>query len=288
LTFSVIIPTHNRAAQLANCLCALARLDYPRDRFEVIVVDDASETPLDDALARVPPELQVTLIRQAQAGPAAARNAGARCARGELLAFTDDDCAPAPDWLAAFEARLHAAPKAALGGRTINALSANPYSIASQMLISYLYAYYNADPDRAHFFASNNFAVAREPFLAIGGFDASFPRAAEDRDFCDRWIFQGRALTYVPDAVVYHAHLLTFGSFLRQHWYYGRSAYHFHELRAQRHHARLRMEPPPFYFDLVRYPYRKLRLPRAAQVAGLMVLTQVANVAGFAYERMRP
>lgn len=287
LTFSIIIPTHNRAMQLADCLGALACLDYPRDRFEVIVVDDASEMPLDDAFARVPRDLEVTLLRQSQAGPAAARNLGAMRARGTFFAFTDDDCVPTPGWLSALEARLCASPETAFGGQTVNALTANPYSIASQMLLSYLYAYYNPDPDRARFFTSNNIAVSREPFLALGGFDASFPRTAEDRDFCDRWVCQGRALIYEPAALVYHAHPLTFFTFLRQHGYYGRGAFHFHELRARRSHTRLRLEPPSFYFNLIRYPFREFSPQRAAKFAGLMALTQIANAAGFAYERFR-
>ena len=88
---SIVIPTYGRPDQLAACLDSLEALDYPRDRFEVIVVDDGSPQPL-------PPyggALRVTLVRQAHAGPAAARNTGAAASRGRWLAFTDDDCRPA-------------------------------------------------------------------------------------------------------------------------------------------------------------------------------------------------
>jgi glycosyltransferase involved in cell wall biosynthesis len=262
ISFSVIIPTRNRVKQLTNCLRALAHLDYPRDDFEVIVADDASEMPLDAALAALPKDLKVSVLRQTHAGPAAARNAGAEEARGTFLAFTDDDCAPSPGWLAAFRARLNDSPETAFGGQTRNALPGNRYSIASQMLISYLYAYYNLIPDRARFFASNNFAVSRKSFLTMGGFDSSFARTAEDREFCDHWIFLGRKLTYVPDALVYHAHPLTLSGMVRQHWYYGRDAYHYHEVYTRRHRSRVRIEPLRFYLNLVRYPVREIPLPR--------------------------
>ncbi len=287
ISFSVIIPTRNRVEQLTNCLCAIAHLDYPRDNFEVIVADDASEMPLDAAFAALPHDLNVSLLRQTRAGPAAARNAGATHASGTFLAFTDDDCTPSPGWLAAFHSTLNDSPETAFGGQTLNALPGNRYSIASQMLIGYLYAYYNRIPDRARFFASNNLAVSRETFLSMGGFDASFTRTAEDREFCDHWVFLGRRLTYVPDALVYHAHPLTLSAFFRQHWYYGRDAHHYHEVYARRYHSHVRIEPLRFYFDLVRYPLREFHPSSAALIMVLMILTQIANAAGFAYESAR-
>src|SRR5688572_17617375 len=106
--FSIIIPTRNRSGHLAACLKSLARLDYPCDRFEVIVVDDGSETPVDGVVAAIRERIDVSLATQAHAGPATARNRGAAGAKGEFLAFTDDDCAPASDWLQRLAARFAA------------------------------------------------------------------------------------------------------------------------------------------------------------------------------------
>jgi GT2 family glycosyltransferase len=73
----------------------------------------------------------------------------------------------------------------------------NPFSTASQLLIDYLYEYYNIDSPQSLFFASNNFAVARKLFNQVGQFDLNFPLAAgEDREFCDRWLFHGYSLYY--------------------------------------------------------------------------------------------
>lgn len=91
---SVIIPTYERAGQLSVCLGALAAQDYPRDRFEVLVVDDGSATSPEGSVGTFRHQLNVRLLKQLHSGPAAARNHGTAHAKGAFLAFTDDDCAP--------------------------------------------------------------------------------------------------------------------------------------------------------------------------------------------------
>ena len=284
--FSVVIPTYARARQLTACLQSLVRLDYACDRFEVIVVDDGSETPAEAVVAAFRDRINVTLLTQRHAGPAMARNTGAARARGEFLAFTDDDCAPAPEWLQALAECFAATPDRLIGGRTLNALPHNPYSTASQLLIAYLYTYYNACPDQARFFASNNLALPARRFQALGGFDTTYTRtAAEDRELCDRWLQHGYRMTYAPEALVYHAHALTFRGFWRQHFNYGRGAFRFREARAYRGQQRMRIEPLSFYVDLLRYPFSRARGRRALLLAGLLLLSQVAHAAGFFRER---
>lgn len=284
---SIIIATHNRPEKLAACLGSLAGLDYPRGRFEVIVVQDGGEQPLDAVVAAVRDRLAVTLVAQRHAGPATARNTGAAHARGESLVFIDDDCTPRVGWLRALAARLAAAPDRAVGGQTLNALPDNVYSTASHLLVDYLYGYYNADHDRAHFLASNNLALPAVCFRAIGGFDARFPfAAAEDRDICDRWLDHGYAMTYAPEAVSDHSHTLAFGSFWRQHFTYGRGAFSFHRARARRGGRRISIEPLRFYLGLLRYPLARSRDLRGLKLAGLLMMSQMANAAGFAWQRL--
>lgn len=275
---SIVIPTRDRPQHVRACVQSLMRLDYPHDRFEVIVVDDGSVQPVEVNQARI--------IRQPRGGPARARNAGARAARGELLAFTDDDCFPDAGWLrAAVEAwRQH--PATLLGGAVVNLLPDNPWAEASQMLVSYLYDYYNRGGNGARFFTTNNMAVGRADFLEVGGFDEQFPRAAaEDREFCDRWRHQGRGLQYVPGMVVRHAHRLNAPRFFRQHFNYGRGAHYYHRIRAQRWSESLHIEPVGFYTGLLRYPWGRCGTARALQLMTLLFSAQVANAFGFFYER---
>ncbi|ERT09924.1 glycosyltransferase like 2 family protein [Lyngbya aestuarii BL J] len=162
------------------------------------------------------------------------------------------------------------------------------YSTASQLLIDYLYEYYNADREQASFFASNNFALSTDSFHQVGRFDTTFPLAAgEDREFCDRWLYQGYSMAAVPDAEIYHAHNLTLKSFWRQHFNYGRGAFHFHQLRAKRGVGEIKVEPLSFYFKLLSYPFFQPghHQPRLI-LSMLFFVSQVANVLGFFWERI--
>ncbi|HEX7588066.1 MAG TPA: glycosyltransferase [Anaerolineae bacterium] len=284
--FSIIVPTFARRQQLSNCLAGFVHLDYPRDCFEVIVVDDGDAAPPSGIIAEVAGLLDIRLVCQPHSGPASARNMGASQARGTFLAFTDDDCQPAPDWLAVLAARLQQNPDCACGGNTINALPANPFSTASQLLIGYLYGYYNVDREHARFLASNNFAMSKAGFSSIGGFDTTYPyAAAEDRELCDRWLQLGRRMVYAPEAIVYHAHVLDLRSFWRQHWNYGRGAYFFRRVRALRGGTRIRIEPPLFYLNLLRSPFLQTNRMSALWLAILLGLSQVANAAGLLSEQ---
>lgn len=284
--FSIVIPTYNRPERLQQCLNAIAQLDYPHDQFEVIVVDDGSQESLEAVVAPLQDCLNLRLVRQANSGPAKARNTGASMAQGKFLVFTDDDCLPAIDWLASLAARFEQSPDSLVGGRTLNALPDNLYSSASQGLIDYLYKYYNPERNPSSFFASNNFALPRQQFHQIGGFDTSFPLAAgEDREFCDRWLHHDYPMTYAPEVQIYHAHHLTLHKFWRQHFNYGRGAFCFHQARAGRAGDRVQVEPLSFYFHLLTYPLSQGAYLRALPLSILFFVSQVANVAGFFWER---
>ena len=281
---SIVIATADRPGPLARCLTAVAALEHPRDELEVIVVDDGGGADLELPAGGLP----VRLLRRERGGPGAARNDGARAAAGELLAFTDDDCLPEPAWLRELCAAARgAAPGTMVGGRTVNALAGNRFAEASQHIQDLVYAHYNRDPEHARFFATNNLAVPRDAFLALGGFDvATFPFASEDRDLCDRWRASGRGLRSAPGAVVRHAHDLDLRGFVRQHVAYGRGAARYHRARALRGTGRLRDETS-FHLDRSLW-LRTARLRparRAAAMVPLLALWQAANAAGFLLER---
>lgn len=286
--FSVVIPTYGRPRQLMACLEALTRIEYRRDRFDVLVVDDGSPLPLDGVIARFGEQLNLRLIRQEHAGPARARNAGASSMRGRFLAFIDDDCTPAPDWLQSLALRFARTPDNGIGGRTVNAIPGNLWSGASQMLIDYLYGYYNAASGKSPFFAANNLALPADRFQAIGGFDTTFSGAGgEDRELCDRWLHHGWRVTYAPEAIVTHAHVLNLLTFWRQHVHYGVGALRYHRIRGLRGWGRIKLEGTRFYLNLVRFPFSQARGWRAFALSGLLLLSQVANASGFFWMGMK-
>lgn len=286
LTFSIVIPTYRRPAQLGDCLAALTGLDFPREQFEVIVVDDGSDHPLNDLVASFQNHLNVRLLSQPHRGPSMARNTGARAAQGIFLAFTDDDCLVAPTWLTALHVRLKAMPQALVGGHTINAYPDNLYSTVSQRLTDSLYAYYDSHPRSLRFFTSNNVAVARSMFLEVGGFDPTFPLAAgEDREFCARWVRHGHMLVSEERAVIHHRHWLTLRSFWKQQFGYGRGAYRLHQacVRGRQEGHKIGRD---FLGHAIRTCFRTSGLRNGCLAATLMAASQAAIVAGMAAESL--
>jgi GT2 family glycosyltransferase len=280
---SIVIPTHDRPSQLERCLTSVAVARAPGP-IEVVVVDDGGSVPLDRIVEPFREAIGAVLIRKPHGGPGAARNLGVARARGRYIVFTDDDCTFDEGAIVAFVDGLAAVPGAMVGGRTINALPGNPFAAASQAIVDAVYAYNNPDPADARFFASNNIAVERSAIRACGGFDERFTGAAEDRELCDRWRHRGGRLVHRPEALVYHAHDLGLGSFVRQHRAYGRGAYTYHRVRAARGSGRMR-DDLRFHAEL---PARLLasarRVPAgtAARGAALAVVWQAVNAAGWA------
>lgn len=289
LDYSIVVPTYRRPDSLARCLEAIQGLQFPRDRFEVLVVDDGSPTPPADVVASLDHSLQAQLVCMPHAGPATARNTGARLARGRYLVFTDDDCMPHADWLNSIDRWTSSRPgPRAIGGHTVNVLTDNRYAEASQGIVDYLYEYFGEHSAPRRFFTSNNFVVPREDFIEIGAFDETFAlAAAEDRDLCERWLAAGNALQYASDVVVSHAHSLGLVRFTRQHFNYGRGAFDLQRSRAQRGERSLRIEPLRFYVGLIAYPLRRSRSWRGALLALLHLWSQVAYVSGYFFERLR-
>lgn len=279
---SIVIPTYNRPRSLVACLQSIARLDYPQDRLEVIVVDDGSPQPVAAVIDDSRCSAGVVCYRQENAGPAAARNLGADKAKGDFLAFIDDDCAPEAGWLKVMAAQLVDTPQSLVGGRTVNGLPNNLYAMTSQIIVDMVYQHNNAQPHQAKFFATNNIIVPADTFRRLEGFNPSF-RTSEDREFCDRWLYHGQRMVYVPDAVIYHSHNLKLRSFCRQHFEYGRGAYRYHKIRGRRGSGTLHGEMR-FHLNIrnwLLYPIRQLGWKRSVLLSGMLLLWQGVNAAGY-------
>lgn len=287
---TVIVPTYRRPDALAACLSALAAQTIDASAFEVIVVDDGSGDPPYDLIEKFTPRLRVQLLTRENGGPGAARNTGVSEATSPLIAFTDDDCTPDPEWLAQLLKTHHEHSNAMIGGRVTNALTGNAFAEASQLLTSFLVEWY-AHPSRHHrrFFTTNNMLLRREDFLALGGFDvSSLADTAEDRDLCDRWRGSGRPMQYAPEAIVRHAHRMSLGGFVSQHLNYGRGALYFHSAGERDPRASRKPESPLFYLNLLAYPLGKHKARSAIGYSALLLLSQVVYVTGYFLERIAP
>lgn len=278
---SVVVPTSGRPSYLERCLAALAAAECPPERYEVIVVDDSGGDEIGGVASRFGGPVEPRVVIPERTGPSAARNAGAFAARGEFVAFTDDDCEPAPGWLPAIEGALASNPGAAVGGRTRNGVPDDSAAAASQLVVEALQSACNCDPDAPRFFASYNVAFPANGFRAIGGFDERF-RYAEDRELCERWILTGHRFVYTPDALVLHMRRLDLREFWRQHYGYGRGARAFARARrtssgGTRHGESLAV--------LRALGARGRAAERhRARLVGYLALSQAATAAGFARE----
>ena len=278
---SIVVPTYRRPHDLSKLLEALNLQKFPRDKFEVVIVDDGGGIPLDEVIAPFRQRLAITLVSQKNTGPGGARNYGAALAIGSILVFTDDDCRPAPEWLKAIADALDKKSEALCGGRTCNALVDNPFDQATQALTDYVYNEYRPVDNVGAFFLTNNLAILRKDFLQMEGFDPDM-RFGEDREFCRRWVGRGGSLVFVPKALVYHCRRLTFSSFLRLHYRYGGGTVQF-KMRCSRKDMRPAMlSPPSYYGKLVLSGLKKKGNIRGWKISLLLLVSQIVYAAGYA------
>jgi GT2 family glycosyltransferase len=191
---SVVVPSVGRATRLAFLLEALQRQTLSPDRYEVVVVRGREPgEPAGEVEA-----LGATVIESPRAGPAALRNKGIARARGKLIAFTDDDCRPTPEWL---ERLVEAADRETgsflLQGRT----EPDPDEVTrlhglarSQSIVG-----------PSGWYETCNMAYPRELLERLGGFDERFDGGGEDADLGLRALAAGARAVYVDSARVWHA-----------------------------------------------------------------------------------
>lgn len=191
---SIVVPTFRRPDLLARCLDAL--LNQTLDSYEVIVADDAALDSTREQVERLKARVPVRYVAvTGNHGPAAARNAGWRAARGEVVAFTDDDTIPDPGWAAAGLGAFDRDPTlAAAAGRTEVPLPPRPTD----------YERNESGLATAEFITANCF-VRRSVLEEIGGFDERFRIAwREDSDLHFELLGRGLKIVKVPEAVVVH------------------------------------------------------------------------------------
>ncbi len=219
MKFSVVVPTFNRRDTLCQCLSALVAQDYPN--YETIIVDDGStDGPGTMITAEFP---SVRYIRQENRGPAAARNRGVDAARGEIIAFTDDDCLPPRDWLTRLADGYARYPQAAgIGGGLIapqELLAHNVFARYERFISEHVYAvgeteYLGGFECPAG--GTANMSYRRSVLDQVKGFDERFPVAAgEDADIKLRICNLGYRLLYTPTWVV-HGQEYSWERFRRQ------------------------------------------------------------------------
>jgi len=209
--YSVIVPAYQAADVVGGCVAALTRQTLARETYEILVVDDGSTDETAAAAERAGADRVVRLAQNG--GPAAARNAGIAEARGEIVLFTDADCAPAPEWLA-----LMAAPFAdpqVMGVKGVYRTEQRPLMARLvQLEFEIRYERMRALPS-IDFIDTYAAAYRRALLVEYGSFDTAFPiPSAEDVDLSFRLAKDGHRLGFAPDAWVAHRHPASLRAYL--------------------------------------------------------------------------
>jgi len=227
---SVIVCSYNGGKTLPDCLESLDLLNYPN--YEVILVDDGSKDNTQELVAAFEtarvvrsatdgrPLPAFTNIVQKNMGLSYARNAGAYASKGDVVAYTDSDCMPDPDWLYYLIGTLLNGDYCGVGGPNISppavnwvqaAVAAAPGGPAHVLLTDVV----------AEHIPGCNMAFHRWAFMSVGGFDTEYRKAGDDVDFCWRLQTNGGVIAFSPSAIVWHYRRFTLEAFKKQQDGYG-------------------------------------------------------------------
>jgi glycosyltransferase involved in cell wall biosynthesis len=220
MEFSVIVPFFKAEPYIQRCVDGLLGQAYPAEQFEILMIDNNSPDGSTDIVKRHP---RLTLLAEPTQGAYAARNRGARTARGSILVFTDPDCAPHPGWLASLadafrdpQVEVLIGPSQPAGrGRGLRLLGA--YEEAKERFIL------DSDDPTVYWGHTNNLAVRRTAWNTCGPFverergaDVIFVRRVVDTRSC-------RAVRYTPEARVTHLEINSVRDYFRKVLIYARS-----------------------------------------------------------------
>ena len=209
---SIIISAKNEADRVVACFDSLAKLKCSRP-FEVHLVDNnSSDGTFQKAKYQANKYKNFFVWREKKPGSPAARNLGARKARGQILIFTDADCLFSQDWLEEISKPFFeevSYPLGAVGGRTLSAYANPTKPNLVERYLNDLFKFWDLDrisafPAFLPWAPTCNLAVKKDIFLQLGGFDEQWRSAAYDVDFCWRLVLCGFFLGYAPKAQVHH------------------------------------------------------------------------------------
>jgi GT2 family glycosyltransferase len=213
---SVVVCTYNGSSWIRDCCEGLTRLEYPN--YEVIIVNDGST----DATSKIVNEYDFRVISTENQGLSTARNIGLEAARGEIVAYLDDDAYPDEQWLTYLATSFKNNHYSGIGGPNItppgdgfvSECVANAPGNPVYVLLS--------DQEAEHI-PGCNMAFRKTDLQAIGGFDPQFRTAGDDVDVCWRLQQNGGSLGLNAAATVWHHRRNTLRTYWKQQVGYGRA-----------------------------------------------------------------
>lgn len=279
--FSVIIPTHNRLKLLQQTIESVLDQDFPADRYEIIVSSDGSTDGTREYLESLDTPVNFRWSHIESSGASAARNRGAALARGEILAFIDDDCRAPYTWLSTIDRVFQEQRVDAVFGKAVNRIANHILPAVYDDINTFFHSRFNKGTDSPSFLTTNNLACSRAVLEQVGGFDERFLVGAEDRELGSRLLAAGKYLVFDPSITVDHYHAFSFRSFVSHHVGFGRGSYLFLNVVA----PEKRLSPPRTSFidlvNLIRIVGKGKSPSRRLLDVALVLVAQLSIFAGY-------
>jgi len=217
---SVVVPTYNRKEALIQCINSLLMQEYPKDKYEVIVVDDGSKDGTEKEVEQIAEENSILKYhKQQNQGPGAARNRGIKKAKGKIILFIDDDCIAEKNWI-----------KEHLKGYTDEKIGGVGGGIQIPKTDSIIEKYGNTLLNYKKLVGKDglirtgpitcNASYRKKALIAVNGFDEKL-RQYEDGDLGIKIAGKGYTFKYLPNAKITHKHRMGLKELIRQHYNYG-------------------------------------------------------------------
>jgi cellulose synthase/poly-beta-1,6-N-acetylglucosamine synthase-like glycosyltransferase len=222
---TVVVPVRNRELTIQPLLESLQKLDYDRNKVEVVVVDGNSTDKTREIVKKYP----VKLVVEKRKGLNLARNTGIKCAKGEIVAFTDSDCKVPPNWITKIVENFKD-PRVSCVGGSAKALDSDFISQYADNSIVRLMPFFTKREELEKvkpFFrhpAGCNMAFRRKVAEEVGYFDEHIQYGFDEVEFADRICRAGYKMVLDPDVLVWHKHRSTFRDFLKQNFQYGKGS----------------------------------------------------------------
>lgn len=228
MDFSIIIPAKNEEKNIQNCLQSIAAVNYPKDKYEVLLIDNGSM----DRTVDVAKSFGVTVSVQPELTISGLRNYGAKKAQGKILAFLDADCTVDANWLRAASLYLDDSEIVSFGSPAILPSGAtwvqkSWFNIRRK----------NQQVEEVEWHESANFFVQSEAFNAVSGFNEDL-KTCEDYDLSLRLHPFGKLISDDRVIAVHHREPATISEFFHKECWRGQSnfsgllrhGFHWHEL----------------------------------------------------------
>ena len=224
--YSIIVPSFNRHDEIQDLIESFTKLDFPCNRFELIIADDGSTDGTKDLVLEYQnkTELSIHFYSQKNQGPGAARNMGMEKGKGDFFIFIDSDCTVTPHWLSVIDNMLNKENADAFGGPDSYKddfpplLKAINYSMTSFITTGGIRGH-NKKKLGKFYPRSFNMGLSREVYNQIGGFGSL--RHGQDIEYSHRIIMAGTKVISIPNAFVYHKRRTSIKKFFRQVFNWG-------------------------------------------------------------------